>query len=54
MKHLIQGRNIDTRLGVEPLTLQSWSSKKRLSEPLRHAADAHVNSTTALGKCYDV
>ena len=26
VKHLIQGRNNETRLGVEPLTLQSWSS----------------------------
>ena len=26
VKHLIQGRNNETRLGVEPLTLRSWSS----------------------------
>ena len=26
VKHLIQGRNKETRLGVEPLSLQSWSS----------------------------
>ena len=26
VKHLIQGRNYETRLGVEPLTLRSWSS----------------------------
>ena len=24
VKHLIQGRNNETRLGVEPLTLRSW------------------------------
>ena len=26
VKHLIQGRNSETRVGVEPLTLRSWSS----------------------------
>ena len=26
VKHLIQGRNNETRLGGEPLTLRSWSS----------------------------
>ena len=26
LKHLIQGRNDETRLGVESLTLRSWSS----------------------------
>ena len=26
VKYLIQGRNNETRLGVEPLTLRSWSS----------------------------
>ena len=26
VKHLTQGRNNETMLGVEPLTLQSWSS----------------------------
>ena len=26
VKHLIQGRNNETRLGVEPSTLRSWSS----------------------------
>ena len=26
VKHRIQGRNNETRLGVEPLTLRSWSS----------------------------
>ena len=26
VKHLIQGRNSETRLGVEPLTLRLWSS----------------------------
>ena len=26
VKRLIQGRNNETRLGVEPLTLRSWSS----------------------------
>ena len=26
VKHLIQGHNNETRLGVEPLTLRSWSS----------------------------
>ena len=25
VKHLIQGRNNETRWGVEPLTLRSWS-----------------------------
>ena len=25
-KHLIEGRNNETRFGVEPLTLRSWSS----------------------------
>ena len=25
-KHLIEGRSNETRLGVEPLTLRSWSS----------------------------
>ena len=39
MKHLIQGRNNETRLGVESLTFRSWSSKKRCSKPLRHTAD---------------
>ena len=38
MKHLIQGRNNETKLGVAPLTLRSWSSQKRRSKPLRHAA----------------
>ena len=27
VEHLIQGRNNEIRLGVEPLTLRSWSSK---------------------------
>ena len=26
VKHLVQGRNNETRLGVEPLTSRSWSS----------------------------
>ena len=26
VKHLIQGHNNETRMGVEPLTLRSWSS----------------------------
>ena len=26
VKHLVQGHNNETRLGVEPLTLRSWSS----------------------------
>ena len=26
VKHLIQGRNNETRLGAEPSTLRSWSS----------------------------
>ena len=26
VKHLIHGRNNETKLGVEPLTLRSWSS----------------------------
>ena len=26
VKHLIQGRNKESRLGVKPLTLRSWSS----------------------------
>ena len=26
VKHLIQGRNNETRLGGEPLTVRSWSS----------------------------
>ena len=26
VKHLIQGHNNETRVGVEPLTLRSWSS----------------------------
>ena len=26
VKHLIQGLNNETRLGVEPLTFRSWSS----------------------------
>ena len=26
VKHLYQGRNNETRLAVEPLTLRSWSS----------------------------
>ena len=26
VKHLISGRNNEARLGVEPLTLRSWSS----------------------------
>ena len=26
VKHLIQGRNNETRLGVAPLTLRLWSS----------------------------
>ena len=26
VKHLIQGRNNETKLGVEPLTLPSWPS----------------------------
>ena len=39
VKHLIQGRNNETTLGVEPLTLRSWSSKKRRFKPLRHAGD---------------
>ena len=45
MKHLIQGRNNETRLGVEPLTLRSQPSYKRRSEPLRHAADDYDAET---------
>ena len=26
VKHLIQGRNIEARMGVEPSTLRSWPS----------------------------
>ena len=36
VKYLIQGRNNETRLGVEPLTLRSWSSQIRRSKPLHH------------------
>ena len=39
MKHLIQKRNNEARVGVEPSTLRSWPSFKRRSEPLGHAAD---------------
>ena len=50
VKHLIQGRNNETRLGVEALILRSWSSQKRRSEPLRHAADYHHLSSPDMGK----
>ena len=39
VKHLIQGRNNETRLGVEPLTLRSWLSYQittRLGWGLNH------------------
>ena len=39
VKHFIEGRNNETRLEVEPLTLRSWSSQKRRFKLLRHAAD---------------
>ena len=39
VKHLIQGRNNETRLGVELLTLRSGSSQNRRSKPLHHAKD---------------
>ena len=45
VKHLIQGRNNETRLGVEPLTLRSQPSYKRRSEPLRHAVDDYDAET---------
>ena len=35
----MQGRSNETSVGVELLTLSSWSSQKRRLEPLRHAAD---------------
>ena len=37
VKHLIQGRNKETWVRVEPLTLRSWPSENRRSEPLGHA-----------------
>ena len=43
MKHLIQGRNNEDRMGVEPSTLRSWPSQKRRSKPLGHAAVLHQN-----------
>ena len=39
MNPLIRGRNNEAWVGVEPSTLRSWSSQKRRSEPLGHAAD---------------
>ena len=36
MKPLIQGRNNETRLGVEPLTLRSWSSTDANVEKSRY------------------
>ena len=37
VKHLIQRRNNEVWLGVEPSALWIWSSQKRRSEPLRRA-----------------
>ena len=38
VKHLMQGRKNEARVGVEPSTLRSWPPQKRRSEPLSHAA----------------
>ena len=38
-RRIIQGRNNETWVGVEPSTLRLWLSWKRCSEPLLHAAD---------------
>ena len=53
VKHLIQGRNNETRLGVEPRTLRSWSSLKLRPKPLRHAADIAVggNMYSSMSNC---
>ena len=50
-KYLIQGRNSKTRLGVEPLTLRSWSQQKRRSKPLRYAADYDENACLRKFSC---
>ena len=39
VKHLVQGRNNEVWMRVEPSTVRSWPSQKRRSEPLGHAAD---------------
>ena len=44
MKHLIQGRNNEAWVGVEPSTLRSWPSQKRHSGPLGHAAVLRQNT----------
>ena len=38
VKHLIQGRNNEAWVKVEPSTLRSWPSEKRRIEPLGHAS----------------
>ena len=37
--HLIQRRNNEIRLGVEPLLLRLWLLQKQRFEPLHHTAD---------------
>ena len=51
--NLIIVKHNETRLGVEPRTLPSWSSLKPRPKPLRHAADIAVggNMYSSMSNC---